>query len=146
MREPCGFRWTSASGDHQCRFREDDGHPIHRSLKVSGAFVAVGAERYVEKLGWHPRWEDPIPRELREELDQTPGWWDREFERLGAEAEMGKKKIQVKMITVRKSIDVTPGMLYHSPGRVEVDVCVTCGAVVFDVFLHDRWHRETGGQ
>lgn len=49
-------------------------------------------------------------------------------------------KIKVKMLTERKIITVTPGMLVHSPDRIEVDVCLDCGAVVFDVVRHDKWH------
>lgn len=50
-------------------------------------------------------------------------------------------KIRVEMITHRKAIDVTPGMLVGYPDRVEVDVCVKCAAVVFDPIHHDLWHR-----
>jgi hypothetical protein len=51
------------------------------------------------------------------------------------------KKFKVEMITERKIIVVQPGMLFTSPGRIEVDVCLKCGAVVFDPIQHDTWHR-----
>ena len=60
---------------------------------------------------------------------------------------MGKvkkgKKIKIEMITVRKVIIVQPGMLVTSPDRIEVDVCIKCGAVVFDPIQHGTWHRAT---
>lgn len=55
-------------------------------------------------------------------------------------------QIKVEIITERKIIVVQPGMLYASPDRIEVDVCVTCGAVVFDPIQHDTWHRTTDRQ
>ena len=50
-------------------------------------------------------------------------------------------KIKVEMITERKIIVVQPGMLFTSPDRIEVDVCLRCGAMVFDPIQHDTWHR-----
>lgn len=52
-------------------------------------------------------------------------------------------KIKVEVITKRQIIVVQPGMLFTSPDRIEVDVCVKCGAVVFDPIQHDTWHRAT---
>lgn len=49
-------------------------------------------------------------------------------------------KIKIKMITERKIITIQPGFLYSSPDRIEVDVCLDCGAVVFDVVRHGTWH------
>lgn len=51
--------------------------------------------------------------------------------------------VKIEVITERKIITVQPGMLITSPGRIEVDVCVKCGAVVFDPVQHDIWHRAT---
>lgn len=50
-------------------------------------------------------------------------------------------KIKVEMLTERKIIVVRPGILFTSPDRIEVDVCLKCGAVVFDPIQHDTWHR-----
>lgn len=50
-------------------------------------------------------------------------------------------KIKVEMLTEQKIIDVEPGFLVGSPGRVRVDVCLKCGAVIFDPLRHDDWHR-----
>ncbi len=54
--------------------------------------------------------------------------------------------MEIKMLTERKQIDVSPGVLVGQPDRVYVDVCLDCGAVVFDVVRHDRWHvsQEVG--
>jgi len=51
--------------------------------------------------------------------------------------------IKITMLTERKIIDVRPGMLVDSSDRIEVDVCLACGSVVFDVLRHDRWHIAT---
>jgi len=48
---------------------------------------------------------------------------------------------EVTILTERRVVDVTPGLFVGSNDRVEFDVCVTCGSVVFDVVLHDAWHR-----
>lgn len=50
-------------------------------------------------------------------------------------------EINVEMLTVRRILNVEPSWLGGSPDRVRVDVCVKCGAVVFDVVGHDLWHR-----
>lgn len=50
--------------------------------------------------------------------------------------------IKIEMLTERKVIDVVPGFLRGSSDRVEVDVCLKCGAVVFDFVRHDKWHRD----
>lgn len=55
---------------------------------------------------------------------------------------MGGKKIKVEMISQRKIIDVVRGYFRGSPDRIEVDVCVTCGAVVFDPIGHHTWHQS----
>lgn len=47
----------------------------------------------------------------------------------------------MRAITVPKIIDIAPGVLRGSPDRVEVEVCVLCGMVVFDTYLHESWHR-----
>jgi hypothetical protein len=52
-------------------------------------------------------------------------------------------KVKVTMITERKIIEVQPGWLRDSRARIEVDVCVTCAAIVFDPVTHDIWHRST---
>ena len=57
----------------------------------------------------------------------------------------GKGKIKVEILTVHRTIAVRPGMLYGSPGQIDVDVCVKCGAVVFDPIQHDTWHRAAEG-
>ena len=51
-------------------------------------------------------------------------------------------KVRVTMITQRVALGVTPSWLRGGPDRVEVDACVTCGAVVIDPILHDTWHRS----
>jgi hypothetical protein len=51
-------------------------------------------------------------------------------------------KIDIQIITERKIIYVVPGYTRGSADRVEVDVCKTCGAVVFDPLAHYTWHRE----
>ena len=57
---------------------------------------------------------------------------------------MPKNKIKVEIITVPKILDVVPGYFRGSASRVEVDVCVKCGAIVFDPVVHDTWHRSEG--
>ena len=54
-------------------------------------------------------------------------------------------RITIEMLTERKLIDVVPGTFRHDPPRIFVDVCVKCGAVVFDVVQHDSWHRRGSG-
>lgn len=51
--------------------------------------------------------------------------------------------IQITMLTERKIIEVRPGTLLDSPDRIYVDVCLVCGAGVFDIWRHDRWHMAT---
>ncbi|WP_114589402.1 hypothetical protein [Microbacterium arborescens] len=51
-------------------------------------------------------------------------------------------KIDIQIITERKTLYVLPGYTRGSADRVEVDVCKTCAAVVFDPIAHDTWHRE----
>ena len=50
--------------------------------------------------------------------------------------------MKITMLTERKALAVAPGLLRSSPSTVEVDVCLTCGAVVFDIIRHDRWHTS----
>lgn len=50
--------------------------------------------------------------------------------------------VKVETVTERKEIMVGEGYLRGSPSRVEVDVCVKCGAIVFDPLLHHTWHRS----
>ncbi|WOF23828.1 hypothetical protein N8K70_03870 [Microbacterium betulae] len=50
-------------------------------------------------------------------------------------------KVEIKMLTERKVLPVQSGWLADSADRVEVDVCLECGAVVFDVVRHDEWHE-----
>ena len=57
---------------------------------------------------------------------------------------MQSSKVKVHIITERKALEVTPGYLKGSPSLVLVNVCVTCGAVVFDVIQHDMFHRIGG--
>lgn len=52
---------------------------------------------------------------------------------------------EVEMLTVRRIIVVQPGMIFGSLDRIEVDVCVKCGAVVFDPIQHNIWHRAAEG-
>lgn len=40
--------------------------------------------------------------------------------------------MKITVVTERKIIDVVPGYSRGSADRVEVDVCVSCGSVVFD--------------
>jgi hypothetical protein len=51
-------------------------------------------------------------------------------------------KVKVTIITERKIIEVQPSWLVAAPDRIEVDVCVTCAAIVFDPVAHDMWHRS----
>lgn len=55
---------------------------------------------------------------------------------------MPKNKIKVEIITERKVLDVVPGYFRGSADRVEVNVCVRCGAIVFDPVRHHEWHRS----
>lgn len=48
----------------------------------------------------------------------------------------------ITMLTERKALAVSPAFLRGSPSTVEVDVCLTCGAVVFDIIRHDLWHTS----
>lgn len=59
---------------------------------------------------------------------------------------MDSDRIRVEIITERKIIVVRPGMLNGSRDQIEVDVCVKCGAVVFDPVAHDIWHRGFDGR
>jgi hypothetical protein len=52
------------------------------------------------------------------------------------------KPKKVEIISERKIYDLKPSPLRYHPDRIEVDVCVKCGAVVFDVIQHDMWHRS----
>jgi len=49
--------------------------------------------------------------------------------------------IKIEMLTERKALPVTPGILRGSSDRVDVDVCLTCGAIIFDLFRHIEWHE-----
>lgn len=49
-------------------------------------------------------------------------------------------KVKVTIITERRSLVVREGMLRGGASYVDVDVCVECGAIVFDPVHHDRWH------
>lgn len=53
-------------------------------------------------------------------------------------------KANVEILTNRKLIYVTPAIIAGAADRILVDVCVKCGAVVFDVVRHDIWHRAAG--
>lgn len=55
---------------------------------------------------------------------------------------MSDKRIKIEILTDRKIIPVSPPPLRGAPDRIEVDVCRTCGAVVFDFIRHDDWHRK----
>lgn len=57
---------------------------------------------------------------------------------------MNDREIKIEIVTERKSLTVLPGWLRGSMGRIDVDVCATCGAVVFDWLKHDDWHRGEG--
>jgi hypothetical protein len=46
----------------------------------------------------------------------------------------------MEIITERKALDVTPRMVGLGE-EVLVQVCVKCGAVVWDVVVHDNFHR-----
>ena len=48
-------------------------------------------------------------------------------------------------ITTRRIIDVVPPPTRDLPDRVEVRVCLVCGAVVFDEARHARWHQGQEG-
>ena len=54
---------------------------------------------------------------------------------------MVAQTVKVETLTERKAIMVCEGDLRGSPSRVEVDVCVKCGAIVFEPLLHHTWHR-----
>jgi hypothetical protein len=49
---------------------------------------------------------------------------------------------KLRIISEPKIIYVQPGYLAGSSDRVQVDVCTTCSAVVFDSVAHDLWHRS----
>lgn len=57
---------------------------------------------------------------------------------------MGEKKnrLDLKIISEPKIIYVQPGYAAGSHDRVQVDVCTTCAAVVFDSEAHDLWHTS----
>lgn len=50
---------------------------------------------------------------------------------------------KLRIISEAKILHVKPGYLAGSSDRVQIDVCTTCSAVVFDSVAHDRWHRST---
>lgn len=50
----------------------------------------------------------------------------------------------IQIISDPQRINVEP---YQARGRgigfVQIQVCTTCSAVVFDPWIHDKWHRST---
>lgn len=56
--------------------------------------------------------------------------------------------VSIRRLTEQRVIEVQMGLLRGSRNRIYVDVCVECGAVVFDLIRHDTWHnrqREEAG-
>lgn len=51
-------------------------------------------------------------------------------------------KISIEIITEPRIYDVEPGYFAGSPGRIRVDVCKKCAAVVWNPVEHDDWHRQ----
>jgi len=64
---------------------------------------------------------EPIPAHIRAELDQTPAWWDREFDRLV------KKQIP-RGIEYHQDHDLD--RVENWSGRVLVEWCLECGVTV----------------
>lgn len=53
----------------------------------------------------------------------------------------GGKIAAVEMLTERKALVVRDSYMRGGPPLVDVDVCLKCASVVFDVVVHDNWHR-----
>lgn len=52
---------------------------------------------------------------------------------------MPENENEPEVIGHREHIDVTQVVFQ---GKVAVNVCETCSALVSDYFTHDRWHRN----
>ena len=51
--------------------------------------------------------------------------------------------MDVRIVTTREFIRVTPSRGEH---HVPVDVCVDCGAILFDALKHVLWHSKAFGE
>lgn len=52
-------------------------------------------------------------------------------------------KVKVEVISEPKIIEVRQGYIQGSSDRIEVQVCVACGAILFDPILHWKWHNDS---
>ena len=66
---------------------------------------------------------DPIPALIRAELDQTPAWWDREYDRLV------KKQIP-RDPEYHRGHDVEEPIAFYASGYEIQPRCLDCGVTI----------------
>lgn len=54
--------------------------------------------------------------------------------------------MDVRIVTTRESLPVQPSMLRGGRDSIQVDVCVDCGAILFDALKHVLWHSKAFGE
>lgn len=87
-----GAAWSAVvvlanrEGRNPTRFLPDDSGWAIPGVIPAGPFVASRSDtEYIAY--WEAKAAKAIPREIQEEIDQTPGWWDKQYHKLIARLE-----------------------------------------------------------